>query len=240
MIESARLPPIYNLVPLGVDDDPSACAKQMASEGVDPATILCIDSTTLFDGAVILHPDMDFAKSRLAVYVGMLGLGDAIGSVVPAGIDITYRWPNKIDANLGFVGQVQLFAPPNIADTSVSPWVVLRATVAVSGAISDKHDGDTYQTTLVDEGAADLTTIQLLESFSRHFLSWTNRWQDDGFSPIRSMWLRHSAEEGQDVEFATGTQHPRGVFESIDDEGALLIRNADGVTRLTLDTFLHQ
>ena len=100
MIESARLPPIYNLVPLGADDDPSVRAKEMASEGVDPATILCIDSAKLFDCAVILHPDMDFAKSKLVVYVGMLGLGDAIGSVVPAGIDITYRWPNRIEANL--------------------------------------------------------------------------------------------------------------------------------------------
>ena len=238
MIESARLPPIYKLVPLGVDDDPSVCAKKMASEGVDPATILCIDSANLFDCAVILHPDMDFAKARLVVYVGMLGLGDAIGSVVPAGIDITYRWPNRIDANLGLVAQVRLSAPPTIADKSVAPWLVLRATVAVSSATPDRRDGDIFQTTLVDEGAADLTTTQLLESFSRHFLSWTSRWQDDGFAPVRAMWLRHSAEQGQDVEISIGEEEFRGVFDAIDDDGALLLRRAGAIDRITLDSLL--
>ncbi|MBT5050125.1 MAG: hypothetical protein HOM58_16615 [Rhodospirillaceae bacterium] len=238
MIESARLPPIYRFVPLGPDDDPMARAKERALEGADPATIFCIDSATLLDCAVILHPHMDFAKSKLVIYAGMLGLGDAIGSVVPAGIDLTYRWPNRMEANLGLVAHVRLSAPPDLAENSVPPWLTLRVTAAVSGAVPDGRDGGNYQTTLLDEGAADLTTIQLLESFSRHFLSWTSRWQDDGFSPLRAMWVRHSVEEGEEVEISLGDLDFRGAFEAIDDDGALLLRHGDVLDRIPLDAFL--
>lgn len=235
MIESARLPPIYTFIPIEADDNPSARAREMASQGSEPATLLCIDSASLLDCAVILHPDVALAKARLVVYVGMLGLGDAIGSIVPAGIDITYRWPNRIDANLGFVGQVRLCVPRDIADTASPPWLTLRATVAVSGGVPDGDAGGSFETTLVEEGAAGITTIQLLESLARHFLTWTNRWQDDGFPPIRAMWLRHSSEKGRDTEISIGSRVFRGVFETIDDGGALLLRNANTVDQIPLD-----
>jgi len=212
MIESARLPPIYKLIPLGAADDPMARARDLAAGGEDPATILCIDSENFFDCAVILHPEMSLAESRLALYVGMLGLGDAIGSVVPAGIDITYRWPNTIDANVGIIAQVQLASPPGIAEATEPPWLVLRASVA-----------------------ADLTPPLLLESFSRHFLSWMNLWQNDGYSPVRAMWLSHSAEQGKKIEFSTGSHVSQGVFETIDEEGALVLDDEGATIRVPLN-----
>lgn len=212
-----------------------ARAMEMASEGVDPATILCRDSANFLDCAVILHPDMAFSQARLMLYVGMLGLGDAIGSVVPAGIDTTYLWPNRIEANVGLVAQVSLGAPPDIAASSVPSWLTLRVLVAVAGPLPEGRTGDGFETTLMEEGAAELTTIRLLESFSRHFLAWTSRWQDDGFSPVRAMWLRHSAEKDQEIEISVGNRDYRGVFETIDDDGALVLRSGESVNRVTLD-----
>jgi biotin-(acetyl-CoA carboxylase) ligase len=206
----------------------------MAAQGADPATILCVDSADMLDCAVILRPEGALAQSRLVVYVGMLGLGDAIGSVVPPGMDITYRWPARIDANLGFVARVRLSAPSNVAETAVPPWLVLRTSVAVSGTPSDRVDGDGFETTLVDEGAADLTTRELLEGFAKHFLTWASRWQDDGFPPIRAMWLRHSAEKGREMAVSVEREVFRGVFEDIDDDGALLLRKAGAVDRIAL------
>jgi BirA family biotin operon repressor/biotin-[acetyl-CoA-carboxylase] ligase len=235
MIESARLPPIYKLIPLGAADDPMARARDLAAGGEDPATILCIDSENFFDCAVILHPEMSLAESRLALYVGMLGLGDAIGSVVPAGIDITYRWPNTIDANVGIIAQVQLASPPGIAEATEPPWLVLRASVAVSNGQPDGWAGAQFETTLVGEGAADLTPPLLLESFSRHFLSWMNLWQNDGYSPVRAMWLSHSAEQGKKIEFSTGSHVSQGVFETIDEEGALVLDDEGATIRVPLN-----
>ena len=178
---------------------------------------------------------MSLAESRLALYVGMLGLGDAIGNVVPAGIDITYRWPNTIDANVGVIAQIQLSTPPDLAEATEPPWLVLRATVAVSDARPDGWTGAEFETTLVGEGAAELTTPLLLESFSRHFLSWVNIWQNDGYAPVRAMWLRHSAEQGKNIEITTVSQVYRGVFETIDDAGALVLVDEGVSIRIPLD-----
>ncbi len=235
MIENARLPPIYRLLPLGADEDPMARARTLASQGEDPATILCIDSETRFDCAVILHPGIPLAESKLVLYVGMLGLGDAMGSVLPAGIDITYRWPNRIDANVGIVAEIQLGLPPDPLEGLGSPWLVLGVTVAVSGSLDEGDSGTRFETTLRDEGAADVTPRQLLESFSRHFLSWINIWQNDGYSPVRAMWLRHSAEQGKNIEIFAGDRKFQGIFETIDDDGALLLTHEEATIRVPLD-----
>ena len=166
----------------------------MAADGADPATLLCADREDILDCAVILQPETALSDAMLVIYVGMLGMGDALGSVVPAGIDVTYRWPNLIEANLGVVARLGLSAPP--VSAAVPPWLTLRATVAVSSTDPG------FETTLAEEGAIDVTAGHLLESYSRHLLTWMSRWQDDGFEPVRAMWLRHSDKQGQAIEIS--------------------------------------
>jgi len=238
MIETARLPPIYIFMPLAADDDPLARACALAAGGSDPATILCADRPDLFDCAVILQPDTALGVSRLVLYVGMLGLGDALGSVVPAGVDVTYRWPNRIDANIGAVGRIRLCAPEGATDSEIPAWLVLHAAVAISGKGEDRSGGFAFGTTLADEGAVEVTTGALLESFSRHFLAWLGRWQDDGFPPIRAMWLRHAASHGQNIEIRVGRRRERGLFRDIDDRGALLLDKGRTTRRISLDAVL--
>ena len=238
MIETARLPPIYSLVPLGIDADPLERARAMAKSGADPATILCADRDDVLDCALILQPDAALQVSRLVIYVGMLGLGDALGSVVPAGIDVTYRWPNRIDANMGAVGRLGLAVPAQTTADAVPPWMVLHALVAISTRQSNGPGGVDFETTLAEEGAVEVTAPQLLESFSRHFLTWMGRWQDDGFAPVRAMWLHHATEHGEELRVPAGGGQMQGKFREIDDDGALLLDDGGTTRRIPLDSVL--
>ncbi len=229
MFKDCRLPPLYRLVPVSAAADIMAEASRAAAAGKGPLTVLCAERDDALDCAVILHPDIALDKTRLMVYVAALGLGDGLGSVVPAGLDVTCRWPNIIEANLGAAGRVGLAVAQGTGEDAVPDWLVLRAEAVIeSGAAMAGWVADTA---LRDEGDAETTTVALLESFARHLLTWINRWQDDGFDPVRAMWLRHAPSHGEEVEIEIGGATVTGIFRDIADDGAMMIEDVDGKTR---------
>lgn len=238
MIESARLPPVYRLIALPPGRDPEAHARTLAADGAAPGTLVCADRADRLDCSVLLEPGMALREARLVVYVGMLGLGDALGAVVPPGIDVTYRWPNVIEANVGPVARIDLHAPRARSAAAVPPWMTLRAVVALSTAIDADPASASFETTIADEGGPEVTAVALLESFARHLLAWMNRWEQDGFGPVRAMWLRHAPSHGETVQLLTGKRRSRGTFRDIGDDGAMILEGPRSTRSIPLATML--
>lgn len=238
MIETARLPPIFRLVPVTAGRNPETRARELAEEGADPATIVCADRADRLDCSVVLDPGMPMAEARLVVYVGMLGLGDALGAVVPPGIDVTYRWPNVIEANLGPAARIDLHAPGARSAARTPPWMTLRAVAALSTAVDGDPDAPVFETTIADEGGPEVTVVGLLESFSRHFLTWMSRWQEDGFDPVRAMWLRHAPSHGEKIRLAVGKRRSSGLFRDIGDDGAMILEGPRSTRAIPLASML--
>lgn len=237
MIENVNLPPIYTFVSVDGTEDPVARALAMAADGADPATIICADRPDRLDCAIILHPDMPAAESRLVIYAAMLGLGDALGSVVPAGIDVTYQWPNVIEANIGTVARFTLSLAPSVPEDEIPPWMVLGVIVAINEDPIDPEDdnhGHEFETSLAGEGAVEVTTVSLIESFSRHFLTWISRWQDDGFEPLRLMWIHHTENHEKPIQITIGKIDSSGTFEDIAPDGALILQTPDSTCQISL------
>ena len=234
MFEQVRLPPLFRLVEVGEGSDLHAVARSAAQKS-DAGTIVCAAENDAFRCAVVLTPEEPLARSALVVFVGVLGLVDALGATVPPGLDVTVAWPNRIDANLGSVAEVTLDTPAELNDDGVPAWMILHVMLAVGSAASDYVARPFPATTLIEEGAGDIAIPVLLESFSRHFLTWMNRWEDDGFEPVRAMWLRHAPEQGtaltaRDIEGL----HVGGNLEGVGPDGALLVTDGTKTRRFDL------
>jgi biotin-(acetyl-CoA carboxylase) ligase len=234
MFRDCRFPPLYRLTTLGADADVAAEARRMAAAGADPATLLCAGRDDRLDCAVILHPERSAADARLSLYIAMLGLGDALGATVPAGVDVTYLWPNRIEANIGAVAEVGIDLPAAADSGAVAEWMTVHAIVVIGALEGEGLHHGFPETSLRDEGCAEVTPAILLEAFARHFLVWVNRWQDDGFEPVRAMWLRHARYHGKTMSCTELGADVTGVFEGIDDDGALLLGQDDATRRITL------
>ncbi|MEE8332270.1 MAG: biotin/lipoate--protein ligase family protein [Alphaproteobacteria bacterium] len=239
MIETARLPPIYHFVAAEPGQDPEARARALAQDGADPATIVCADRADRLDCSVVLEPGMTLAEARLVVYVGMLGLGDALGTVVPPGIDVSYRWPNVIEANIAPVARIDLYAPGGDSGSEMPPWMTLRAVVALTSAIDGNPDAPAFETTIADEGGPEVDVVELLESFGRHFLSWMSRWEEDGFDPVRAMWLYHAPSHGEKIEIAMAGGLSSGLFRDIGNDGAMILEDAEATRAIPLASMLN-
>jgi len=240
MIETARLPPLYRLVVAEDGQSPEVRARALAESGADPATVVCADRADRLDCSILLHPGMTLGRARLVVYVGMLGLGDALGAVVPPGIDVTYRWLNVIEANMASVAQIGLHAPGRSPAAAEPPWMTLRAVVGLSGAIDADPAAPAFETTIADEGGGAVTVVELLESFTRHFLTWMSRWQEDGFDPVRAMWLRHAPSHGEKIRLLVGRRASAGVFRGIADDGGMILEGPRAARTVPLSAMLRE
>jgi BirA family transcriptional regulator, biotin operon repressor / biotin---[acetyl-CoA-carboxylase] ligase len=160
----------------------------------------------------------------------MLGLGDALGALVPAMVKVTFGWPDRIEVNGGVVGGVRFACAATAVAEEVPDWLVIGFGIAVRGRRTAGAASDGLRrTTLAEEGCA-MPTLDLLEAFGRHFLSWIHRWQEAGVEPVQKAWLSRATGLGKPVEVRVGDQVRKGTFTSLTETGALrLVR--DGVAQ---------
>ena len=214
------LPPLYRGAALDAAGDAFLEAQARARAGAGAGTLLWSARDDRFDCAVVLEPERPLAESLPVHYVALLGFGDALGALLPPAVDVTFDWPDRIAVNGGTVGGVRLAVPD--AEAAATPdWMVVGAGAALADDPTDDEPGrNPGRTTLGTEGGAGIAPVDLVEAFARHFLVWLNRWQDDGFGPVRQAWLKRAAGSG-------------GRVAGLDDSGGLLLIE-DGGTR-TLD-----
>ncbi|MET4808026.1 biotin--[acetyl-CoA-carboxylase] ligase [Limibacillus sp. MBR-115] len=240
--ETPKLAPAFRLVALEKIGSTNEEARRLAEEGAEEGTLVWALEQTAGRGrqgrnwqsppgnlyfSIILRPDRPLREASQLGFAASLAMGDAIGSVAPPLIEITYKWPNDILAN-GRKLAGMLMEGKGDAEGYLE-WMVLGMGVNIS---SFPKDTEFPATGLRFEGAdSSLTEVVLLERFTRHFMSWVNRWLDDGFAPLRKTWLLHAHGLGQDIRVRLPNEVTTGLFEDLDEEGRLIVRMADNSTR---------
>ena len=73
-------------------------------------------------------------------------------------------------------------------------------------------------------GAPEVTPGELLEDFARYFLSWINRWAEEGFEPIGRHWQMRADGIGAPLTLRLGQREQSGTFVKLDGQGRLLLR----------------
>lgn len=71
-------------------------------------------------------------------------------------------------------------------------------------------------------GAPQADTV--LENLAESFARWLHRWRSEGLAPIRDRWLLAAHPVGTALSTAQG----EGLFDGLDENGALRLRLADG------------
>jgi BirA family transcriptional regulator, biotin operon repressor / biotin---[acetyl-CoA-carboxylase] ligase len=229
--ERPLLPPPFRASAATAEIDPFERCLALAGEGAEPGTLLWSSGQKACECAVVLAPEQSLERSLPVVLVAMLGLGDALGALVPPVTAVTFGWPDRVEVNGGVVGGVRMASARTEVAGAVPDWLVIGCRIAVGGHWSETahpaSDG-LRRTTLEEEGCGEIEALDLLEAYGRHFLSWINRWQEDGVAPVQQAWLTRATGLGKPIEIDVAGQKRQGTFAGITDTGALrLVR--DGV-----------
>jgi biotin-(acetyl-CoA carboxylase) ligase len=204
------LPPAYRLVTLREVGDAFAHAKaHAAAEGA--GTLVFVGRFDLVEFAVVLEPDEPLWKARRTFYAGMSALADALAVNAPPEKPMNIDWPDAIRVDTGLVGGGRLAWPEGADENEPPEWLVFGAMIRTVSMAESEAGLRPLSTALEEEGFGDLTSGELVEAFSRHFMSAIDAWQEEGFGAVAHEYLSRLPVE-------------KDVRRDIDENGDLLAR----------------
>lgn len=83
-------------------------------------------------------------------------------------------------------------------------------------------------TSLAAAAGAAPEPAAFLEMLAESFARWLLRWRSEGLEPVRAAWLAAAHPVGT----ALSTSEGEGLFDGLDEDGALRLRLADGRSRV--------
>ncbi|AMJ63334.1 biotin/lipoate--protein ligase family protein [Bosea sp. PAMC 26642] len=216
------LPPGFSLVTLRESGDAFAHACAIAGEA-GAATLVWVRRFDIIEFAVVLEPDAVLEQARLAHYLAMNALADALAVHCPPERPILFRWPDALIYDLGLIGGGRLAWPDGCGEDEVPDWLVFGAMVRAT-TMSPFVQGQTG-VGMAEEGFEEVDAVDLIEAFSRHLMLGVSQWQADGPKATVRRWLdrldkvvgtRHGIEPGGDLVATaqTGTQR-RSLVEAL-------------------------
>lgn len=216
----------------------TACARAAGGE-LGAGDVVWSRNTALVDLAVILEPDVPQETAVQMLPLVMVALGDCIGALSPPQVGVTFTWPDIVRVNGAVAGAFRAAAGGPREAQSVAPWMVLGLTLRHMRGSKDPEPGLSPEITwLSEEGCGELTRTDIIESYSRHFLTWLNNWSEDGFKGVHESWVYRAEERDQEMTLEHGGETLSGQFLGLDESGNLLLKAGDGVrTARLIDRF---
>lgn len=238
---SQKLPPGFNLVALETVGSTNDEARRQAENGAPEGTL--IQARTQTDGrgrrgrtwvspagnlymSLILRPDCSVAAGLEVSFVSAVAMCDTIGSVLPPMASVTAKWPNDVLVNGRKAAGILLESASG--STGKLRWLVVGFGVNIE---QFPNNTEYPATSLHFEGVTDIAPLELLSAFTRYFKRWFDIWKSEGFSVIRSAWLKRAAGLGKSLEVRLPEERFVGRFLDIDENGSLLVELNNGTVR---------
>ena len=237
-----RLPDFYNLVSLDTTDSTNADARRLATDGAPEGTFVQARSQGAGRGrrgrdwasppgnmyaSLILRPDCPPATAAQISFFTPLAIHDAINRFIPDGNEALLKWPNDVLINREKVAGILLES--HLANGNKLDWLV----VGMGINIDSFPDQVERPATSLRACGADVSVTDFTEACAEAMLHWYKIWQKSGFAPVREAWLRSAWGQGGPVEVRLGAETFHGVFEDLDETGALVVSTPQGTRLVT-------
>lgn len=156
----------------------------------------------------------------LAITVAFDGVEPVRGAV---GERLRLKWPNDVLLDGGKLAGILLEAEAAPDRTAV----VVGFGVNVLSAPRDLP----YRASALADLAPQVTAADVFDALSESWTDLERLWAGGmGFAEIRDLWLSRAAGLGDEVAARVGDTVHRGIFDTIDEEGRLVIRTHSGAT----------
>lgn len=241
-------PPLLKGIPLGAAVDPFAAAIKAAQDeaaqdeaaqvmlgmgdGVTPGLVHYAQRDDVLRAAVTFAPEVPLSQAIGVLWAVQLGFADALGALAPPEVAVQFDWPGGLRVNGARCGGFRACA--STQDPLEEPdWLVVGLEVALRLHADSGETPD--QTALSEEGCAEITAPELLESWSRHMLVWVHSYLHEGLGPLHESYRGKVQSIGEDI-----TMPEPGHFTGLDEAGGMILRLSDSTTILPLTQILEQ
>lgn len=179
-----------------------------------------------FAGTLVWRPGGDPSQLALRSFVASLALYDALTSLDVMGLSL--KWPNDVLLNEGKLAGILLESPGDgllILGVGINLAAAPDAAEVEAGAVAPISVRAATGLTITP----DRMLNELATAFARREAEFTT-W---GFAPIRTAWLAHAARLGQKITARTVTETHHGTFDTVDEDGNLVLQTSEGRRLIT-------
>lgn len=176
-----------------------------------------------FAGTLILRPRGGPAGAAQLSFVAALALYDALGDACGPAARLAIKWPNDVLLNGGKVAGILLESSG--AGASVQAVAVgIGVNLAAAPDAATLEPGAVTPVSVLGETGHVIAPEEFLDLLAVAFARWQAQLDTFGFAPIRNAWLARAARLGEPIIARTGGNEHHGIFEGIDDSGALILK----------------
>ncbi len=176
------------------------------------------------DGNLFFSAATEFPIKDLGVLVLISGLSvlQTVRFFAP-NADIKLKWPNDVLLNDAKVSGILLEKGPQ-------DYIIIG--IGVNTAQSPHTSDMLYPVTSLHEADINVTADDFLQRFLTIFNMYLELYATGNITQIRRQWLENAKGLGQPLQVCQDNRKQTGVFHGIDENGALLLENNNGISKI--------
>lgn len=175
---------------------------------------------------LLLKPEKSAAECAQLSFVAAIAVAETVMRFLP-GAEIRVKWPNDVIANGRKIAGILLESASGAG--AVPQWLAIGIGINLAW---HPEGTDFPATSVAAHGVAAPSPGETLGCLAAAFAKWYDIWRMQGFLPVRDAWLVRAAKLGGRIRARLANEEASGVFEGIDETGALILRGAGGKVRL--------
>ncbi|MEI9993296.1 MAG: biotin--[acetyl-CoA-carboxylase] ligase [Rhizomicrobium sp.] len=174
---------------------------------------------------LMLRPGKSAGECAQLSFAAAIAACDMLQHFAP-GTSMRVKWPNDVLAGGQKICGILL---ESASQGGEAPAFLA---IGIGANLASHPEGLEYAaTSLKALGATVPAADDALLHLAANFARWYDAWAANGFAALRDAWLVRAAGLGTRIRARLATEETTGVFEGIDDTGALILRESAGVTR---------
>ena len=185
--------------------------------------------------SMILRPHQDWGDLNQLPLVTSVATHAALRPHVPPSRAVTIKWPNDVLIDGAKVSGTLIESHRLIRSSDAHRWSAEALVVGIGVNVAHfPSEGLLYPATSLREVGSAVERNQVIRDLAQALIDALELWRQRGFAQIRGAYLQSAHGLGERITVRTSLdldESVSGVFEGIDEDGALLLRLADGTVR---------
>ena len=176
------------------------------------------------NATLIFRPEATAAEAAKRSFLAANALFQALSIYVSAD-KLSLKWPNDVLLSGGKVAGILL---ESSGSGPFVDWLSIGIGVNLAHTPDGVTDASFAPTSLVDAGGEDVSARDFLSTLADAYATQEAKLLRFGFDRIRDDWMANAARLGEIITASTGREDITGIFDSIDQDGNLVLITGTG------------
>lgn len=178
-----------------------------------------------FAATLVMRPSGPPDQVALRSFVAALALYDACVEATGRADGFSLKWPNDVLLNGGKLAGILLESSGQGGQIT---HFAIGIGVNLANAPEAVEAGAVAPVSLRGETGVAPTPEEFLDLLASAYARREQTFSDHGFAPIRQAWLARAARLGEEIVARTTREEWRGIFETVDEQGNLVLSTPKG------------